>query len=213
MAADTSRKALNSQLWPPPAWTTISSTSPERLTPPRMSSPVRAWLIESVASFIRWFSRRFPIAEPQRRGRVPRVHHHHRQPAVYREPGRRLGPEPPQHRRWRAHAQVLHHAHDLVGAKDRAAGRDAVAGAPRGQSVHVGVGDAPEAARPPQQQEAAGARNAQASFPRASRLSTRITSPPIGASPCRKPPSPATIEPAGTCTTSRAASADRPITS
>ena len=44
---------MNSQFWPPAASATISSTSPETAMPPRMSSPVRAWLNDSpVASFI-----------------------------------------------------------------------------------------------------------------------------------------------------------------
>src|SRR5947209_707916 len=186
----------------------MSSTSPATPMTPRMSSPVRAWLNDSLTSFTS-----FTVSALQDRRRASRVHHHHRLAAVHREAGRRLGPEAAYRRRQRPDAQLLHHTQDLVGRQGGAAATadpDPVIRPRAHQPVDGGVGDPPQAAAAAQQQVAAGVGDAQVARPSASRLRTRTTSPPTGASPSRKPPSPATTDSEGTCTTSSAESAARP---
>ena len=132
------------------------------------------------------------------------------------EPRRRLGPEPAQYRGRRVHRAGRHHAQDLVGGERLAASRDPVAAAAAGEAL-TRRWRSPRAARrgaaagnPPLR--GSGALNA--SRPRASRSSTRTTSPRDRRLALEEPAvARHRSSPAATSTTSRAASAASPTIS
>src|SRR5829696_3841601 len=172
---------------------------------------MRAWFFASLFAISG-----ISFIEPEQLRRPQRVHDHERLLAVHRQAGHAgsgRGPEPAQ-RRGRQHAQVVHHAHDLVGGEGILAAQcDPEGLAPPGQTRHHRVVDPPENPAAAQEQVAMAWGGIAHSRPKASRFSTRTTRPATGASPSRKPPPPATTAEDGTSATSRAASTASPMIS